>query len=158
MLWSNFSKNLLLGSFPHTNQVSILLCRMCYLGFCSVQLTQQHCLSLLLPFQIPCHSADPSYSCPQEITYVLGERKISFKFGGNREDLPGIGDFITSNKLHAASSCMWCQWRGQCKTLRVAAWIQIWGLEKRVFQGKEPYPKEELVNYVLYFWKHWKAL
>jgi len=41
-----------------------------------------------LPFHTPCHSADPSYSCPQEITYVLGERKKkSFKFGGTREDL-----------------------------------------------------------------------
>lgn len=86
---------------------------MCHLGFFSVLLTQQHCLSLmqipvsLLPIHTPCYSADPSYSCPQEKTDVLGERKKkSFKFGGIREDLPGIGDCIISNKLHAASSCV----------------------------------------------------
>lgn len=38
-------------------------------------------------------------------------KEKSFKFGGVREDLPGVGDFITSNNLYAASSCTWCQWR-----------------------------------------------
>lgn len=48
---------------------------------------------------------------PQEIIICSLGKEKSFKFGGVREDLPGAGDFITSNNLYAASSCTWCQWR-----------------------------------------------
>lgn len=75
------------------------------------------------------------------------------------EDLPGVGDFITSNKLHEASSCTWCQWRRAMADTEEGSLNPDLRIREKGVLGKRTLPKgSPNEKCVLYFWKHQKDI